>query len=117
MSDACLECGACCAIFRVSFYWAEADARMSGRVPEELVTKISPHYVAMRGTDVKQPRCVALEGSIGERVSCAIYENRSSACRQFAAGDARCNQARAGHGLPPLEVSLDPERDAQVAEP
>ncbi|WP_321899854.1 YkgJ family cysteine cluster protein [Paraburkholderia heleia] len=107
MSEACLDCGACCATFRVSFYWTEADTGMGGRTPEELVTQIGPLYVAMRGTDRMQPRCAALNGTIGEKVSCGVYENRSSACREFTAGDDRCNRARAKHCLDTLLVKED----------
>ncbi|HWU69743.1 MAG TPA: YkgJ family cysteine cluster protein, partial [Pseudoxanthomonas sp.] len=32
----CLSCGACCAIFRVSLHWSEADPEQGGRVPIEL---------------------------------------------------------------------------------
>lgn len=99
MSNACISCGACCATFRVSFYWAESNAHPSGTVPAELTTPVSPYHVAMKGTESKPPRCVALEGTIGECVSCSIYELRSTTCREFEAGDERCQQAREGHGL------------------
>jgi Fe-S-cluster containining protein len=102
MSQACLTCGACCATFRVSFYWAETDAHPQGSVPEHLTTAISPHYVAMQGVSQPQPRCVALAGNIGDQVSCNIYAQRSSTYRSFDAGDERCHQARMTHGLTPL---------------
>ena len=34
----------------------------------------------MRGTDTKQPRCIALNSEVGESVSCNIYPLRSSTC-------------------------------------
>ncbi|ENO4720751.1 YkgJ family cysteine cluster protein, partial [Escherichia coli] len=37
----CMTCGACCAFFRVSFYWAEADDA-GGNVPVSLTEQISP---------------------------------------------------------------------------
>ena len=37
----------------------------------------------MKGTEKNPARCVALGGTPGERVSCGIYENRSSTCREF----------------------------------
>lgn len=40
----CMTCGACCAYFRVSFYWAEGDDA-SGRVPASLTESITPFYV------------------------------------------------------------------------
>ena len=32
----CLTCGACCAHFRVSFHWSEADPEQGGAVPAAL---------------------------------------------------------------------------------
>jgi Fe-S-cluster containining protein len=100
MSDICTSCGVCCATFRVSFYWAETDAHPDGSVPAHLTIPITPHIVAMRGTEQRPPRCVALEGEPGQRVGCSIYPQRSSTCREFEAGDARCNEARQAFGLP-----------------
>jgi Fe-S-cluster containining protein len=105
MSDAstdnpCQQCGACCAHFRVSFYWAETDAHPYGTVPERLTIPVAPHYVAMQGTDKHTvTRCVALAGEIGDTVGCTIYEQRSSTCREFDAGTPACNRAREKHGL------------------
>ena len=95
----CVDCGACCATFRVSFYWAEADPFTGGTVPAELTTKISPNLVSMEGTNQPNPRCVALTGEIGQQVSCSIYEKRSSTCREFEAGSVDCLKARLKHGI------------------
>ncbi|WP_411358031.1 YkgJ family cysteine cluster protein [Pseudidiomarina salilacus] len=104
--SACLTCGACCAFFRVSFYWGEATGAPGGIVPSELTENFHPHLLCMQGTNQAQPRCVALEGEIGQQVGCRIYENRPSPCREFVAGDegenAYCNKARAHYGLAPL---------------
>lgn len=99
----CLNCGACCAFFRVSFYWGEVHSDFA--VPEALTEPISHSRLAMRGTNQPGPRCVALEGEVGGCASCAIYEHRPSPCRDFEAYDpgGACNRARAAHGLPPLE--------------
>lgn len=104
----CTECGACCASFRVSFYWGETDAAPGGTVPSTLTTVISPHRVAMRGTEKNPVHCTALEGTVGKGVRCNIYPLRSSTCREFTASwengshDPRCDHARAKHSLPPL---------------
>lgn len=95
----CQRCGACCAYFRVSFYWAETDAHPEGITPQSMTTAVSPHHVAMQGTTKKPARCVALGGNIGKFVSCNIYEKRSSTCRAFEAGSEDCIKARAAHGL------------------
>jgi uncharacterized protein len=99
VSQHCLSCGACCANFRVSFYWAETDAHPLGQVPSELTEPVNPHYVCMKGTNKVTPRCTALSGEIGREVGCTIYAQRSSTCREFTEGSAECNKARKIHGL------------------
>lgn len=106
MLNPCTACGACCAWFRVSFYWAESTG--PGGVPADLTVTVSPHRVAMRGTDTRPARCTALAGEVGKGVQCTVYPLRPSPCREFmpswAGGEAnpRCDQARQGWGLPPL---------------
>ncbi|MGT2550421.1 YkgJ family cysteine cluster protein [Acinetobacter geminorum] len=95
--DECLRCGACCAHFRVSFYWAEAEL-----IDEHLVEPLTPVYSCMRGTNRVQPRCQALTGEIGKEVGCSIYGVRSSTCREVQVGDEQCNKARLAHQLIPL---------------
>ncbi|WP_293937834.1 YkgJ family cysteine cluster protein [Iodobacter sp.] len=102
----CQTCGACCANFRVSFYWGETDAAPQGSVPTTLTIPISPHYVAMRGSTSKPCRCIALGGQVGESVSCSIYTNRSSTCREVVAGDEQCNKARVAHGMEKIAEAL-----------
>ncbi|MCR6653274.1 MAG: YkgJ family cysteine cluster protein [Cellvibrionaceae bacterium] len=73
----CLSCGACCASFRVSFYWGELQGA-GGVVPDLMTEQIPPHRACMKGTNQKDPRCAALLGNVGEQVRCTIYENRPS---------------------------------------
>lgn len=105
----CQRCGACCAAFRVAFYWSEAAPHDPGGPDEALTVKLRPFEVAMRGTDDGlNPRCVALDGVIGERVACGIYAARPSPCRSLRAAwedgtpSPQCDRARARHGLSPL---------------
>ena len=113
----CLACGACCAHFRVSFFWGECQSA-GGSVPDQLVEQIGPHYVAMLGTNAKPARCTSLLGDVGCGTRCSIYEQRSSSCREFTASwedgqhNPRCDAARAAHGLPPLTPPLTPEQVA-----
>jgi uncharacterized protein len=95
----CLRCGACCASFRVSFYWSEAEQR---GLPLASVEKAAPLLACMAGTNQQRPLCHGLEGTIGEQVSCRLYEARPSPCREVQPGDAKCQLARARHGLAPL---------------
>jgi Fe-S-cluster containining protein len=109
MWNPCLACGACCAYFRASFYWSEADGNARGHTPPELTLKLGPHRAVMRGTEKTPPRCIALHGDIGKQVKCTIHPLRPSPCREFRASwldgarNERCDRARAAHGLPPLE--------------
>lgn len=73
----CMTCGACCAYFRVSFYWAEADDA-GGVVPTQLTEPLTPFLRCMSGTNQRQSRCTALSGEIGESVHCTIYHQRPS---------------------------------------
>lgn len=108
MGNVCLSCGACCAHFRVSFYWSETEPFLGGGVPLALTEQLTPHYSCMRGTHQAVPRCVALDGAIGASVACTIYPLRPSPCRELEPYDSegqpseKCNRARAAHGLPPL---------------
>ena len=94
----CLECGACCASFRVDFAIEEAEQH-GGRVPEGLAVEVTSFTCRMRGTDHASPRCAALVGKSGERASCAIYEWRPSPCHEFEIGSGACKRAWARHGL------------------
>src|SRR5262245_47296302 len=100
--DICQQCGACCAYFRVSFYWAEADER---GWPQGDVRNINGVMACLAGTDLPKPRCTALQGVVGEAVTCTRYDQRPSPCRELQPGDEKCNRARAAHGLPPAGAS------------
>jgi len=111
----CLQCGACCAYFRASFYWAETND-LSG-VPPELTVKLNDFCVAMKGTHGPRPRCIALLGQIGIAVCCSIYERRASVCRNFEPSwkngipNERCDKARAAWNLKPLMPDIWPIPD------
>jgi Fe-S-cluster containining protein len=106
--DPCLTCGACCASFRVSFYWSEADAAAGGYVPPEMTCHVAPLICAMQGTDGPHPHCIALQGAVGSAVWCTVYERRPSVCREVTPSgqngrtNSWCDRARAIWGLPPL---------------
>jgi uncharacterized protein len=109
MSDdsPCLTCGACCATFRVSFYWGELESA-GGQVPDALTERVNLHLCAMQGTNQAHPKCTALQGEVGQQVSCNIYHQRPTPCREFdynAPGQTYnegCDKARARFGLAPL---------------
>ena len=115
----CQLCGACCASFRVTFYWREAEdstllTESKNQHPQPIVPKgywIESNSMQrqMKGTEHKHlPKCIALKGRIGEFVSCEIYNNRPTPCQNFKASyehglhEKRCDEARKRHGLKPL---------------
>lgn len=105
--NVCQPCGACCAHFRVSFYWAEADDTPGGFVPAQLTEQLTPHLRCMQGTSQKTPRCTALDGQVGQWVACRIYEHRPMPCREVMPGSAQCLKARAAHGMGPLPPGFE----------
>lgn len=90
----CTRCGACCATYRVSFYWSEG-----AHLPERMVERVTPTMACMAGTYSARPRCAALQGRVGGQVRCGVYEQRPPVCRDVVPGDARCVEARRRHGL------------------
>ena len=117
--DLCLTCGACCAAFRVSFYWAESDKAVADPVPADMTCHIAPLLCAMKGTHQPLPRCTALQGDVGIGVRCIIYDRRPSVCRevtppgQTGAPNLWCDRARSLWGLPPLLPILGSGQDGQ----
>lgn len=100
----CMGCGACCTVFRASFYWAEADDATQGGVPVRLTVRVGALRRAMRRR--ADGRCAALRGVPGRKVFCTLYDRRPSVCRDFepawsgGSAGARCDEARARLGLP-----------------
>ena len=87
-NNPCISCGACCAHFRVSFYWAESEAK---GLAVELTEQINSFFSCMKGTNQAAPRCDALAGEIGGQVACTVYEQRPEACKEVQSGDEKCN--------------------------
>lgn len=107
----CLNCGACCAQFRVSLHWSETAADLGGVVPITLTDALRQHERVMKGTSQKAPRCIALDAEIGVYSRCSIHPQRPQVCRDLAASweygepSSQCDRARATHGLPVLTAA------------
>jgi Fe-S-cluster containining protein len=105
MPNACMTCGACCALFRVVFAASETDDQPGGVVPVGLTIDLGLNRRAMRGTEGRPKRCIALVGTVGGQVFCSVYCQRPSACRHFLASweavghNPSCLRARAVYGL------------------
>lgn len=113
----CLSCGACCSFYIAAFYWSEADTSEGGTVPVSMTEKLDHNRLFMKGTRAMHPRCIALQGSVGKQVYCAIYDRRSSVCREFPVAwengipNKRCDKARIAWGLAPLTPSTSDNPD------
>ncbi len=121
MSDGlhpCQKCGACCTTFCVAFKSSELSRDQYG-VPASLTFKLSSDTLAMKGKVPGSTRCVALHGHVGENVSCRIYQNRPSPCRNFKASyedgvrNPRCDECRIARGMKPL-TPRDWPREAEL---
>ncbi len=102
----CLECGGCCAYFHQvpvlitdptprALTWAVMESEDSEDDLEDLIRWLKREPVA--------GRCVALDGDVGRRVCCTVYELRPNSCREFERGSDRCHAVRRMYGIePPL---------------
>jgi Fe-S-cluster containining protein len=87
----CTTCGACCAFSRE---WPRFSVET-----EADIQAIPVAFVGERGMRCDGNRCSALEGRVGVRTSCTIYDVRPEVCRSCLPGDAECNIAREAFGL------------------
>ena len=107
----CTECGACCA--HTDPKWVELTNDDAARIPAELLQAgdIQPYAMKMCGG-----HCVALRGVVGRSVSCLVYPNRPTICRQVQRGDAMCAYMHGYHRLP-LPFDYDRNHPEQLSEP
>lgn len=104
----CLSCGACCAYYLITFPEEDCNHLPGGYVPIELTAVSAINRRSMKGTEIRHPRCIALEGCLGAQVHCRIYDSRPSTCRAFKRswsqgfGNELCDRARLAYGLQPF---------------
>ncbi len=96
----CDGCGACCGAYLI--FASIADAGREPRIASE-TQKLAPWLETPRWAYRLHPlpfheSCCFLDHD----ARCTIYETRPEVCREFAAGDQPCQQARAMRNLPPL---------------
>jgi Fe-S-cluster containining protein len=100
----CLTCGACCQSLLCvgvrpsdslspEHYWDITSKTEEG---DEIVVD---RYLRR---DDETLACVALVGTIGEKVGCSIYETRPKMCHHFDAGSDRCHAIRRAYFLEPF---------------
>jgi uncharacterized protein len=101
-ADDCRSCGACCGPPYVADHYIDLTdtdvARLSTHYKRAHVKRGPPPALATKCTN-DGVVCVALQGSLGTSVPCAIYEQRPDACRAFRPGSRACLRLRAQVGL------------------
>jgi len=102
----CIRCGACCTNTKENAaagfaFWIEVEPASPLLGRKDLVRKLvvldeegTPHLRLGR-----DGRCLALRGTVGERVRCDVYGRRPLACRRVQPGHPDCEQARVDHEL------------------
>ena len=103
-ANPCESCGACCAQFRVSFYWSESDAHPGGRVPASLTVPAVRPWDALQKAidDGNQPAQLRAEL---ERLMDAVDEETRAKVKPWLAtvGD---NTAALAEGIDKLRSKL-----------
>ena len=106
MTFDCQSCGACCQASKD--YTGEQYIRLTAEdVNQFTLEQQRLHTVAVDNDPygmvgalcLNKGVCSALEGTIGEAVSCSVYSNRPSICRTFDMGGDCCRLAREEAGL------------------
>jgi len=87
----CQRCGGCCA-------WSETWPVLMGPrdgegIPDDLID-FDNERMQSHGH-----RCAALDGVIGTRVGCDVYDKRPLVCREFQSGSDDCLMVRRELGL------------------
>jgi uncharacterized protein len=103
----CRSCGACCCNTdenRAERFvdYVEVPRRSALARHPRLLRKLTvlngegERHMKLRGSD---QRCVALEGRLGVRVTCTIYELRPAGCRRVEPGSRECRRDRRERGI------------------
>ncbi len=103
----CQTCGACCCNTdenRAEKYadYVEVTARSALHRRPELLRKLTvvnrrgERHLKLVGAE---QRCAALEGKLGEQVSCIIYDLRPWGCRKVKPGSKECLRDRRERGI------------------
>ncbi len=108
----CLTCGACCqSLLCVGVRPSDTvDPDLSWEITRESEEGevVVDRYLRRNGETLA---CECLDGVVGERVGCRIYETRPVMCHHFDAGSDRCHAIRRAFGIEPF-LTLDEMSEA-----
>lgn len=98
----CVTCGVCCNVALYVPVTREESERLSeyievtadGSDPPVAIDRYLPR-------DGETGHCRHLSGTLGQQVSCRIYEDRPFVCHDFDAGSDRCHEYRRMYGIQP----------------
>lgn len=98
----CETCGVCCAFALV----VPAGKNGSHKLPAywEIYPDDAPDeppILRIMPRDAENGHCVNLDGELGKKVGCSVYDVRPSACRDFEEGSDRCREYRRMYGIEP----------------
>lgn len=107
MSYDCQACGACCCnsdqnkeeefIDYVEILAREPLMKRPGLLRKlTVVNAAGERHMKLRG---REQRCIALDGKLGEHVTCGIYQLRPKPCRDVKAGSTECKERRWERGI------------------
>ena len=106
----CMNCGACCATYRVAFHWMETiHGPVGPGVPEALTQPLDAHRLVMAGTK----RAVLVDGKAREIGYASMYELRGLLCDlsrgvSLDGNDPRAGRPRCARGPDPAARCASP---------
>jgi Fe-S-cluster containining protein len=83
VSSICQSCGACC-----SNNWNVYFPKNDNDIPTEMSEQTS--LLGLSKMKSINGRCCALDGEVGKKVTCTIYDKRPQICKSFEYGSQDC---------------------------
>jgi Fe-S-cluster containining protein len=95
----CTNCGVCCSFALIVPVSQKDTARLNSYCDillddsetEIVVDRVLPRH--------ENGNCINLQGTLGESIGCAIYQDRPKVCHDFEAGSDRCHEYRRMYDL------------------
>ena len=98
----CVTCGVCCSFTLIAPIEKDRNEGLPSYwevYPDDAPDE--PPILRVMPRDDENGQCVNLDGELGKKVGCSVYEHRPSGCRDFEAGSDRCREYRRMYGIEP----------------